>query len=224
MSSQLTDVMIDIAGHVKILRSAASPIPGDEPNSIEISKLISSFFGLLVDAMSVLQAKNLHTCIDQLNPHIDELNQIRKNVISDLKLDSVGFFGAMMSIAFLIRQSALSGTNETSAEAKFIQQILEADAEREAATAAGIPALIRLADIADRDSGQANTVRRFLLGLYNGYRFPFNLIELRGLDKALFDDCMAVLTLDARATAKEIHHYLDDGGERFERWAQGGAA
>lgn len=105
----------------------------------------------------------------------------------------------------------------------FLSQILDLDSERQAATDAGIPALIRLASIAERDSGQADTVRSFLLGLYNGYRFPFNLIRLRGLDKALFDDCMAVLTLDARATAKEVHQYLDNGGERFERWAQGGA-
>jgi hypothetical protein len=106
----------------------------------------------------------------------------------------------------------------------FLSQILDLDIERQAATEAGMPALIRLAKIAERDSGQAETVRHFLLGLWNGYRFPFNLVRLRGLDKALFDDCMAVLTLDARATAKEVHQYLDNGGEQFERWAQGGAA
>lgn len=111
----------------------------------------------------------------------------------------------------------------TEAVNDFFQQILDLDADRQAATEVGIPALMRLADIAERDSGQAGTVRSFLLGLYNGYVFPFNLTRLRGLDKALFDDCMAVLTLDARATAQEVHHYLDNGGERFERWALGGA-
>ncbi|OAI28472.1 MULTISPECIES: DUF7673 family protein [Methylomonas] len=105
-----------------------------------------------------------------------------------------------------------------------LQQLFDFDTERQAATEAGIPALIRLAEVADRDTGQANTVRCFLLGLYNGYHFPFNLVRLRGLDKVLFDDCVAVLTLDARATAKEIHQYLGDGGDRFVRWAQGGAA
>jgi len=108
--------------------------------------------------------------------------------------------------------------------AGLIQQIIDSDIERKAAADAGIPALIRLADIAKRDSGQADTVRRFLLGLYNGYCFPFNLTTLRGLDKALFDDCIAVLKLDARATAKEVHQYLMGGGELFERWAQGGTA
>lgn len=105
-----------------------------------------------------------------------------------------------------------------------LQQLFEIDNERQVVTEAGIPALMRLADVAERDSGQANTVRSFLLGLYNGYRFPFNLVRLRGLDKTLFDDCMAVLTLDARATAKEVHQYLDGGDDRFERWAQEGAA
>ncbi|WP_197737416.1 DUF7673 family protein [Methylomonas rhizoryzae] len=106
----------------------------------------------------------------------------------------------------------------------FLDEITALDAERQAVIDAGIPALLRLAKIAERDTGQAETVRRFLLGLYNGYRFPFNLVTLRGLDKALFDDCMAVLTLDARATTQEIHLYIANGGELFERWALGGAA
>lgn len=107
----------------------------------------------------------------------------------------------------------------------FFQEILALDAERQTATDTGIPALLRLVKIADRDTGQASTVRLFLLGLYNGYRFPFNLIKLRGLDKTLFDDCIAVLTLDARVTAKEVHLYIDHGSQRFERWAKlaGGA-
>jgi len=82
-----------------------------------------------------------------------------------------------------------------------------------------VPALIRLAKIAEADTGQAATVRRFLLGLYNGYRFPFNLITLRGLDKELFDDILAVLKLDARATRQEVHQYFDNGGVLFEKFA-----
>lgn len=107
--------------------------------------------------------------------------------------------------------------------ASFFRQVAELDAERETVTAAGLPALTRLRAVADRDTGQAGTVRAFLLGLYNGHRFPFNLTRLRGLDKALFDDCLAVLALDARVTAQEIHRYLDDRDDCFQRWAQGGA-
>lgn len=111
-------------------------------------------------------------------------------------------------------------TDQDDAVASFLAQVAAFDNERQAATKAGLPALERLANVAERDTGQAATVRLFLLGLYNGYRFPFNLVTLRGLDKSLFDDCMLVLTLDARATAKEVHQYLADGGELFERWSR----
>jgi hypothetical protein len=110
-------------------------------------------------------------------------------------------------------------TQQLEAVNNFLQQIRDLETERQAVTEAGNPALFRLAKIADGDTGQAATVRRFLLGLYNGYRFPFNLITLRGLDKALFDDCMDVLKLDARATRQEVHQYFDNGGELFERFA-----
>jgi len=110
-------------------------------------------------------------------------------------------------------------TQQPEAVNDFLRQIRDLDTERQAVTLAGIPALGRLARIAEGDTGQAATVRRFLLGLYNGYRFPFNLITLRGLDKTLFDDCMAVLKLDARATRQEVHQYFDNGSELFERFA-----
>jgi hypothetical protein len=113
-------------------------------------------------------------------------------------------------------------TQQPEAVNDFLRQIRDLEIERRAVTEAGIPALLRLAEIAEGDTGQASTVRRFLLGLYNGYRFPFNLITLRGLDKELFDACLDVLKLDARATRQEVHHYIDNGGELFERWAQGG--
>ncbi len=107
----------------------------------------------------------------------------------------------------------------------FFQDIIALDSERKAATNAGIPALLRLVKIADRNTGQSCTVRLFLLGLYNGYHFPFNMVKLRGLDKALFDDCIDVLTLDARVTAQEVNLYIDNGEKLFARWAKmaGGA-
>lgn len=113
-----------------------------------------------------------------------------------------------------------ANTQHPDAVNDFLSQILDLDNERQSATDAGIPALIRLAVIAERDTGQAETVRLFLLGLYNGYAFPFNLVKLRSLDKSLFDDCLLVLTLDARVTAQEIHLYFNNGGELFERWAR----
>lgn len=44
----------------------------------------------------------------------------------------------------------------TEAVNDFLEQIRELDAERQAVTEAGIPALIRLAAIAERDTGQAD--------------------------------------------------------------------
>lgn len=106
------------------------------------------------------------------------------------------------------------------AVASFLDQIAAFETERQTVTKAAIPALERLAIVAGRDTGQSETVRLFLLGLYNGYAFPFNLVALRGLDKSLFEDCMSVLTLDARVTKQEIHLYFYNGGELFERWAR----
>jgi hypothetical protein len=113
-----------------------------------------------------------------------------------------------------------NSTQQPEAVNDFFRQMAELETERQAATEAGLPALERLAKVAERDTGQSETVRLFLLGLYNGYRFPFSLIKLRSLDKSLFDDCLLVLTLDARVTAQEIHLYFNNGGELFERWAR----
>lgn len=83
----------------------------------------------------------------------------------------------------------------------------------------GFEALYRLYEVACRSSSQCRVVARFLLGLYNSERFPFPLIELRGLDDDVFEDCMRVLRMDARVTSREIHTYFDNGGRKFEQLA-----
>ncbi|WAR42985.1 DUF7673 family protein [Methylomonas rapida] len=102
----------------------------------------------------------------------------------------------------------------------FLNQISNFEIERKAVLSVGVPSLKRLSIIAKRDTGQAATVRLFLLGLYNGHRFPFDLTRLRGLDSDLFTACIDVLTMDARATVQEIHLYFDNGSELFEAWAK----
>ncbi|WP_084217404.1 DUF7673 family protein [Xenophilus azovorans] len=92
--------------------------------------------------------------------------------------------------------------------------------QRQAIEEAGFEALQRLYVIALRDSGQCRFVARFLLGLYNGLRFPFDLTDLRGLDQAIFEDCMAALRMDARLTAREVHTYFEDGHNKFEELAK----
>lgn len=84
---------------------------------------------------------------------------------------------------------------------------------------AGVEALRRLYKVACGHSGQCRKIARFLLGLYNGDRFPFDLTELRAIDDALFDDCVRVLNMDARLNKREVHTYFDDGSRKWEALA-----
>lgn len=101
-------------------------------------------------------------------------------------------------------------------------QALAYQQRRGAIDTAGVQALHRLTPIALRDTGQSRVVGRFLLGLYNGEDFPFDLTDLRGLDLALFEDCMCVLLMDYWPE-KEVHERVQNGGaiwqQLIERWA-----
>lgn len=96
---------------------------------------------------------------------------------------------------------------------------LLAAVERPAIIENGVEALRRLVRLAQGDTGQCGVVAKFVLGLYNGRRFPFDLTELRRLDDAIFDDCMVLLRMDACVTEREVHRYLKDGAQLFERIA-----
>lgn len=85
--------------------------------------------------------------------------------------------------------------------------------------AEGEAALRRLYDIAHGHSGQCRHVAAFLLGLYHGGRFRFDLTDLRCVDHAIFDDCIAVLKMDAQPK-QEVHMYFENGGQRFEELAR----
>lgn len=88
-----------------------------------------------------------------------------------------------------------------------------------------IEALKRLWLVSQRDHGGSRVAALFLLGLYNGERFPFDLTSLRGLDYSYQNDAFLVLRLDAGATEREVHSWLNaayglsDFGERFEHMA-----
>jgi len=90
---------------------------------------------------------------------------------------------------------------------------------RPAVVVNGRRALARLVAVTEGDSIQCRRVASFLLGLYNGTRFPFDLTDLRGLDFDLFDDCLDVLRMDV-SPEQELHQYVDGGGERFEAMAR----
>jgi hypothetical protein len=80
----------------------------------------------------------------------------------------------------------------------------------------GEASLRHLFALAQRDSGQSRYIARFLAGLYNGSRFPFDLTDLRCIDTTLFEHCINVLRMDA-TPLKEIHLYFEDGESRFEQ-------
>ena len=99
------------------------------------------------------------------------------------------------------------------------QRLMQIEHERADAAQAGKPALNRLIHIARRDTGQGGVCRRFLLGLYDGPGWPFDLTELRRLDAHLLDDALAVLRADAMgAWPQEIHEVAGEA-ELFAYWA-----
>lgn len=79
-------------------------------------------------------------------------------------------------------------------------------------------ALKRLWKIANGHSGQCRYVAAFLLGLYSGSRFRFDLTDFRCLDAEIFRDCLTVLILDNRPAA-EVHMLLGVPGSTFEQLA-----
>lgn len=82
-------------------------------------------------------------------------------------------------------------------------------------------ALKRVWAMAQGNHGGAGVCAKFLLGLYNGNRFKFDLTELRRLDDSVWRDCIHVLELDAHPRY-EVHDWLNqlhgvtDMGARFE--------
>lgn len=82
----------------------------------------------------------------------------------------------------------------------------------------GLDSLQRLYKLAQGNSGQCQHVAAFLLGLYNGQRFRFDLTDFRCVDASIFEDMLRVLRMDNQARA-EVHTYFPQGGQRFEEIA-----
>lgn len=78
--------------------------------------------------------------------------------------------------------------------------------------------LRRVVDVAHGYSGQSIRAASFLLSLYDGERFPFDLRDLRTVDREIFDDCMAVINLD-RDYLKNVARYFKNGHALFEQIA-----
>jgi hypothetical protein len=76
------------------------------------------------------------------------------------------------------------------------------------------------------DKGGGIRAAKFLLGLYNGHRFPFDLSDLRGFDTNNFEAAMTLLRSEYTNFYCEIHVLLDailgagaNCGSEFENWA-----
>ena len=87
-------------------------------------------------------------------------------------------------------------------------------------------ALVDLWRMAQGYSTSEKAAARFLLGLYNGYRFKFDLTDFRLFDSGNFNRCMLVLAMDHTPKA-EVHVMLAralgrsdrDMGNEFEHLA-----
>lgn len=102
---------------------------------------------------------------------------------------------------------------------KMRQEREEYQASLPAIRAEGLEALKRLLEIGLGHSGQCKIVANFLLSLYNGMRFKFDLTDFRSLDVAIFNDCIAVLKMD-KTPVQEVHCYFKDGGRIWEQMAK----
>lgn len=89
-----------------------------------------------------------------------------------------------------------------------------------------VAALLRIWKTANGDTGGSRVCARLLLSLYNGGRFPFDLTDLRLLDRQHLMDAMTVILIDAARCTQEIHIHLADVygttrafGDEFEHLA-----
>lgn len=119
---------------------------------------------------------------------------------------------------------AVEPTSSTHADIRaHFEELLRQQREEESALPAirqqGKAALGRLLEIARGDSNQCRYVAHFLLGMYNGERFKFDLTDFRCLDSAIFEDCVLVLKMDRRP-AQEVHAYFHNGGAIWEQMAK----
>ena len=81
---------------------------------------------------------------------------------------------------------------------------------------AGVEALHRLLQVAQGVTGQSGVAARFLLGLYNGPDFKFDLTDLRYMDSKLVEDCLALLRMDSNPE-QEVHQYIENGQEIWQQ-------
>ncbi|MEO1819440.1 hypothetical protein [Pseudomonas sp.] len=93
---------------------------------------------------------------------------------------------------------------------RLIQFLEDQRRDRDRVRMAGVGSLKVLVDIALGHTGQCRVVGRFLLGLYSGPQYRFDLTDLRMLDAAVHEHCIKVLWLD-HTLEREIEKHITDG-------------
>lgn len=91
-----------------------------------------------------------------------------------------------------------------------LSQVWAYQRRRPAIIRSGTQALNRLIPIALSRTPAGNTVGHFLLGLYDGATFRFNLKHLHSLGVSEFEDCLRVLEMDYMPEV-EVHQRIDQG-------------
>lgn len=98
----------------------------------------------------------------------------------------------------------------------FLLLLEQEETRRQQREDTGLPALKILVNAAHSGGGQAQHIRRYLLGLYNASHWPFELNRLRALDTELHQAALQVLALDWNG--REVHTYVPGGDELFQAW------
>ncbi|MGO2506304.1 MAG: DUF7673 family protein [Psychrobacter alimentarius] len=79
-------------------------------------------------------------------------------------------------------------------------------------------ALTKVLQMALDDCGGSRVCRDFLLSLYNGRAYPFDMNGLRNLDSGLYAACITIMNIDCRPNPPfEIHNWFTNGDEVFAR-------
>lgn len=81
-------------------------------------------------------------------------------------------------------------------------------------------ALQRLIQVAERDTGQSEIIRCFLLSLYNGDAYSLVPYRFRNLDRDLFVDVLEVLRKDITVHQTEIHKVIPGTAHLWLEWRE----
>lgn len=125
----------------------------------------------------------------------------------------------MKTIEDIAQQSAstIAGAWTTFANINWFKSKSRDDVER--IKASGAEALSRLVPVAMSDTNQSKHIAGFLLSLYNGKRFHFDMSALQNVDHELVVDCITALMMNS-LPGSEIHTYVELGDVTFEKLAK----